>query len=115
MSAVNHADGSDRTFEDTLKDAWYSDDLAWAEKNEIIFGVDPTHFEPDTHVSRQDAATIFCRFAKYEQKDTSQTADLSGYKDAYQIDDYALPAMHFCVANGVITGNDDGSLAPLAV
>lgn len=106
-------DGSDPTFEDTLKDTWYSDALAWAEKNEIIFGVDPTHFEPDTHVSRQDAATIFCRFAEYSGRDTSQTADLSGYKDAYQIDDYALPAMHFCVANGVITGNDDGTLAPL--
>lgn len=109
------ADGSESTFVDVNPDGWYKDYIAWGQKNGIISGVDPTHFEPDTPVSREDAATIFQRYAQYiDQKDTNLTADLSGYTDYDDIDDYALSAMNYCVASGIMTGNEDNTLAPLS-
>ena len=39
-----------------LTQTWYLDAIAWAQENEIVKGMDKSHFTPDRAVSRQDRA-----------------------------------------------------------
>ncbi|MCI6720345.1 MAG: S-layer homology domain-containing protein, partial [Clostridiales bacterium] len=44
--------------------------------------------------------------------DTSARADLSRFSDASGVSDYAADAMGWAVAEGIISGKTDGTLAP---
>ena len=48
---------------------------------------------------------------KRQGYDVSASADLSGYPDAGQVQDYAQPAMAWAVAEGIVEGVD-GNLNP---
>ena len=51
------------------------------------------------------------RYAEAKGYDVSASADLSGYPDADQVQDYAQPAMAWAVAEGIVEGMD-GNLNP---
>ena len=51
------------------------------------------------------------RYAEAKGYDVSASADLSGYPDAGQVQDYAQPAMAWAVAEGIVEGMD-GNLNP---
>ena len=51
------------------------------------------------------------RYAEANGCDVSASADLSGYPDAGQVQDYAQPAMAWAVAEGIVEGMD-GNLNP---
>ena len=51
------------------------------------------------------------RYAEAKGCDVSASADLSGYPDADQVQDYAQPAMAWAVAEGIVEGMD-GNLNP---
>ena len=52
------------------------------------------------------------RYAEAKGCDVSASADLSGYPDAGQVQDYAQPAMAWAVAENIIQGMEDGTLKP---
>ena len=52
------------------------------------------------------------RYAEAKGYDVSASADLSGYPDAGQVQDYAQPAMAWAVAENIIQGMEDGTLKP---
>ena len=56
--------------------------------------------------------TFLMRFAKTMGVDTSARADLSGYTDDGQILPYAMDAMQWAVAEGIISGMSETTLAP---
>ncbi|MFR9171406.1 S-layer homology domain-containing protein [Evtepia sp.] len=56
--------------------------------------------------------TILYRYAEAKGYDVSASADLSGYPDADQVQDYAQPAMAWAVAENIIQGMEDGTLKP---
>ena len=91
---------------------WYTDAILWAAQNNIVNGVSDTEFAPGDDLTRQQLVTILYRYAESKGYDVSNSADLSGYPDAGQIQDYAQPAMAWAVAENIIQGMEDGTLKP---
>ena len=63
-------------------------------------------------VTREQMAAILYRYASYKGYDVTASADLSGYADQAQISGYALTAMQWANAEGLITGTSDSTLTP---
>lgn len=99
-------------FEDVEPGQWYSDAIAWAAEKGIITGYSDTEFGPTDDVTRQQLAVMLHRFAKATGQDVSKRADLSGYRDAGEIAGWALEAMEWAVAEGLISGRGNGVLDP---
>lgn len=100
-------------FTDVAADAWYADAVAWAAGNKIVNGVEVDEFAPDEDITREQMAAILYRYAQYKGYDVSASNDLSTYTDAAQISDYAVPAMQWVNAEGLITGSTDTTLSPM--
>ena len=102
----------DLPFTDVEAGIWYTDAILWAAQNNIVNGVSDTEFAPGDDLTRQQLVTILYRYAESKGYDVSNSADLSGYPDAGQIQDYAQPAMAWAVAENIIQGMEDGTLKP---
>ena len=76
----------------------------WAVEEGISDGLDL-----EANLSREQLATLLYRYAG--QPDGAG-ADLSGHPDETQIASYARQAMAWAVQQGLITGMDNGALAP---
>ena len=101
----------DLPFTDVEAGIWYTDAILWAAENNIVNGVSDTEFAPGDDLTRQQLVTILYRYAEAKGYDVSASADLSGYPDAGQVQDYAQPAMAWAVAEGIVEGMD-GNLNP---
>ena len=95
------------TFTDVASGRYYSTAIAWAQANNIVDGVGKGKFAPDAPVTREQIATILWR---YEGKQ-SASADMSKFKDAGTISNYAREAMAWAVDKGLYIG-DAGNLKP---
>ena len=102
----------DLPFTDVEAGIWYTDAILWAAQNNIVNGVSDTEFAPGDDLTRQQLVTILYRYAEAKGYDVSASADLSGYPDADQVQDYAQPAMAWAVAENIIQGMEDGTLKP---
>ena len=102
----------DLPFTDVESGTWYTDAILWAAQNNIVNGVSDTEFAPGDDLTRQQLVTILYRYAEAKGYDVSASADLSGYPDADQVQDYAQPAMAWAVAENIIQGMEDGTLKP---
>ena len=102
----------DLPFTDVETGIWYTDAILWAAQNNIVNGVSDTEFAPGDEITRQQLVTILYRYAEAKGYDVSASADLSGYPDAGQVQDYAQPAMAWAVAENIIQGMEDGTLKP---
>ena len=98
-------------FSDVAAGTWYTDAVAWAAQNGIVNGVSDTEFAPGDDITREQLVTVLYRYAESKGYDVSASADLSGYPDAGQVQDYAQPAMAWAVAEGIVEGMD-GTLNP---
>ena len=101
----------DLPFTDVETGTWYTNAVLWAAQNGIVNGVTDTTFAPGDEITRQQLVTILYRYAEAKGYDVSASADLSGYPDADQVQDYAQPAMAWAVAEGIVEGMD-GNLNP---
>ena len=101
----------DLPFTDVETGTWYTNAVLWAAQNGIVNGVTDTTFAPGDEITRQQLVTILYRYAEAKGYDVSASADLSGYPDAGQVQDYAQPAMAWAVAEGIVEGMD-GNLNP---
>nr|WP_302666485.1 S-layer homology domain-containing protein [uncultured Agathobaculum sp.] len=99
-------------FMDVAAGAWYADAVAWAAANGVVNGVSDTAFAPETAITREQLATILYRYAQLKRYDVSVSGNLSGYADASQISDYAMTAMQWANAAGLITGNTATTINP---
>lgn len=101
-----------KAFSDVSRDAYYHDAVVWASNHEIVSGYSETTFAPDDSATREQMAAIMYRYAKYKQYDMTQTAVLDGYEDNALINEYAVEAMKWVCANGIISGTSDITLSP---
>ncbi len=102
----------DLPFTDVEAGTWYTNAVLWAAQNGIVNGVTDTTFAPGNDLTREQLVTILYRYAQDKGYDVSASADLSGYPDADQVQDYAQPAMAWAVAENIIQGMEDGTLKP---
>jgi len=89
-----------------LTAGWYKNAVNWADRNGVVagYGESPDRtFRPDQEVTRQQTAVIFSAYARnIDGQEANQASDLSGYKDASDISDYAVSAMKWAVAVGLM-------------
>lgn len=92
-------------FTDVKQGAWYAGAVAWANQNGIVNGVGHGCFDPEGNVTREQLATILCRFAHWENRSTGGRADLLDFFDAGFVSSWALDAVRWAVSAGIIGGS----------
>ncbi len=102
----------DVAFTDVADGLWYTNAVTWAAQNGIVNGISETEFSPSGDLTREQLATILYRYAEGMGYDVSASADLSGFPDAGDIQDYATEALSWAVAEGLLQGFEDDSLQP---
>lgn len=68
-------------FQDVKANAYYSDAIAWANQNNIVNGIDPTHFAPNQFVTREQLAQILYNYAKANKLNVSANQSLAAFTD----------------------------------
>lgn len=99
-------------FADVKADMWYTDAIVWANANGIVAGYDDSTFGLGDSITREQLATILYRYAQLKGYDVTEKADLTGYTDSESISDYAVEAMQWANANGIVNGMTETTLAP---
>ena len=102
-------------FTDAKDGAWYVDAVAWAAESGAVNGTSTDTFSPNKPVTREQLAAILYRYARSQGRGfTDAWAFPLEYSDADQVAEYAYEPMCWMTIHGVITGMDDGTLAPKA-
>lgn len=99
-------------FADVKADMWYTDAIVWANANGIVAGYDDSTFGLGDSITREQLATILYRYAQLKDYDVTEKADLTGYTDSTAISGYAVEAMQWANANGIVNGMTETTLAP---
>ena len=99
-------------FADVPQDQWYSAAVIWAKENGIAEGYGDGSFGPMDTVTREQFAAILYRYAAFKGCDILQTSDLSGFADASEVSGWALEAVKWANACGLITGRTETALVP---
>lgn len=99
-------------FKDVDANAYYAEAVYWARMNGIVAGYSDELFGPDDIITREQMATILYRYAQDKGYDTTAKADLSKYADAAQVGSYAVDAIRWANAEGLVNGTSDTTLTP---
>lgn len=108
----NQPSTSAASFTDVASGAYYANAVAWANANGIVSGYGSGKFGPNDKVTREQLAAILYRYAQYKKYDVSGAKSLDGYTDAQSVSSYAVPALQWANAAGVITGKSGSKLDP---
>lgn len=100
------------SFTDVASGAYYANAVAWANANGIVSGYGSGKFGPNDKVTREQLAAILYRYAQYKKYDVSGAKSLDGYTDAQSVSSYAVPALQWANAAGVVTGKSGNKLDP---
>lgn len=98
-------------FTDVAAGEWYSSAVAWAYERGIVNGISATTFGVNDNVTREQLTAMLCRYAASAGFDVTASAGLNGFTDHAAVSDYALYAMRWAVASGIVNG-DGGKLLP---
>ncbi|MCL1857665.1 MAG: leucine-rich repeat protein [Oscillospiraceae bacterium] len=99
-------------FSDVIAGEWYSDAIIWAYETGLMNGFPDGTFKGSELLTREQIVTVFYRYAEIMGFDVSARADLSKYEDAGKISDWALEAMQWAVAVGLIVGRTETTTVP---
>jgi hypothetical protein len=99
-------------FTDVPANQYYSAAVAWAAANRVVSGYGDGRFGPNDPITREQMALILQGYARLEGRDVSARADLSAYTDAGKVSDYALEAIRWARAVGLINGTSATTLTP---
>ena len=108
----NQPSTSAASFTDVASGAYYANAVAWANANGIVSGYGSGKFGPNDKVTREQLAAILYRYAQYKKYDVSGAKSLDGYTDAQSVSSYAVPALQWANAAGVVTGKSGNKLDP---
>lgn len=94
------------TFSDVSAETHYMDAICWANENGIASGYGDGTFGPGDPLTREQMVTILWQYAKYKGYDVSvgEETNILSYCDAFEISEYAIPAMQWACGSGVLTG-----------
>ncbi len=101
-------------FTDVANGEYYTEAIAWANANGIVKGISETEFAPNTPITRQDIAVILHRYAVFKGYDVSagENTNILSYEDAFDISEYAIPAIQWACGSGLIKGKTDSTINP---
>ena len=86
----------------TGSNPWYQKGMEWAKTNGVSDGTNP-----NANITREQLVTMLYRYAG----SPAVNGSLSAFSDAASVSSYAIPAMQWAVANGIVNGSN-GKLNP---
>ena len=90
---------------DVPEGSYYAEAVRWALSEGITTGTTENTFSPDSECTRAQAVAFLFRYAASEAVTLQEL--VSGFSDADSVPGYALPAMNWALAEGIVQG--DGS------
>jgi hypothetical protein len=99
-------------FKDVKSSDYFYNAVIWASANGIVSGMSATSFAPASPVTREQIAVFLYKYAVYSGSGVAATTNLSGYTDSGKISSYAVTAMKWAVASGIISGTSATTLGP---
>ena len=112
MAGTPDVSGLDNPFADVAAGAWYADAVVWAASTGITLGKSATEFVPEDDVTRAEMAVFLMRYAALKEQDVTQRAALTDFTDAASVPAWAVEAMQWAVAEGLVNGMGDGTIKP---
>lgn len=100
------------SFTDVKADSWYGPAVQWAYENGLTSGMSEDSFGVGQYITREQLAAFLTRYAQFTKKNTQGRADLSVFKDAGKISDWAEDSVSWMVYKGFISGMDASTLDP---
>ena len=97
-------------FTDATGGAWYSDAVSWASGSGILSGYGNGLFGVDDPVTREQAAAVLWRYAGSPESGTTGEA----FADGASISTWAVPAVNWAKANGILNGKTGNRFDPKA-
>ena len=97
---------AEEKFADVSTDNKYFNAVRWADENGIASGYTDEFFGVEDDLTREQMVTILWRYAKYKGYDVSvgENTNILSYGDAFEISEYAIPAMQWACGSGVLAG-----------
>ena len=101
-------------FPDVADGQYYADAVAWASAKGIVGGYSNGNFGPNDPITREQMVAILYKYAQFKGYDVSvgEDTNILSYADAFDISEYAIPAMQWAVGAGLISGVSGNKLAP---
>ena len=99
---------SGKIFADTV-DHWAKDEIDIAFTNNVCVGTSDYSFEPDRHITRQEAVKMLANYMKLSDKNHDK---ISRYSDYSNIVHWAINEFEAIVERGYIIGTPEGMLMP---
>jgi hypothetical protein len=99
-------------YSDVDKNMYYAPYIAWASKNGIVEGYGNNLFGPDDKVTREQMAKMIANYLTYKTGITAADTTLD-YTDANDISEWAKKFVGLAAQQGILSGNSDGTFAPL--
>ena len=96
-------------FYDVQETDWFAKAVGWAGAEGIVGGYPGNIFKPDTNLSREQLLLVLNNYSERNGKDVSAAQELSTFTDAAEVDDWALTAVKWGIAERIIGGKPDGS------
>ena len=105
---VNYA----MSYTDVDSEAWYTEAVRWATSEKIMSGYGGGKFGPGDAMTREQLVTILYRYAKRKGVDVSvgEDTNILSYDDAFDISEWAIPAMQWAVGSGAVGGRTNTTL-----
>lgn len=110
MEGAPDIDGVSK-FSDVEANTYYAQAVKWACENQIVMGISPELFHPNDVISREQVAVILHRYAALKNQNTEyhELSD-SEMTKFDQTSDWALNAMKWSYAKGLLKGDRAGNL-----
>ena len=106
---------NENVFTDVKSGEYYEKAVIWAQGNEIVKGISETEYAPNTNITREQMAAIIYRYANFKGIDTEsvmENTNTLSHNDIFKVSDWAKEAMNYCIAAGIITGDNNRNLNP---
>ena len=105
--------GGANPFTDVSSSDYYAEAVAWAAGEGIVGGYGNGVFGANDPITREQMALMMYRYAQYAGYETSQrSAQLSSYADYASISDWAVEAVSWANAVGLMNGRTASTIVP---
>ena len=96
-------------FLDVKDTDWFAQAVGWAAAEGVVGGYTGNKFGPNDNLNREQLLVVLYNYSNKNGNDVSASADLSDFSDADKVDDWALTAVKWGIAEKIIGGKPDGS------
>ena len=94
-------------FVDVPNGSYYTEAVAWAAEQKIVYGTSSNCFDPNGAITREQLATILFRFNVEDVGEMLDGEDFSRFADGTMVQDYAVKAMQWAITEKLILGSNE--------